>query len=198
MHIPEKHTRLLRRFTKTITLQKQDFWFDQEFNCHWWKCKAASCFPEQWEDILCGGHGVGIYTSVIDQALGEFPRAFIYLLFYNRGVSYNMNQTSAGKRFSYGVNICYYCYTFTLTARFFVVVVGQHQKPARLQIKKKSQSLQHAVLRVKMGIWVMGTGLLVDAVHNVARVFTTNLLMWVCIFSPKTWNISLCSTCDTM
>jgi len=34
----------------------------------------------------------------------------------------------------------------------------------------------------------MGTGLLVDAVHNVARAFTTDLLMWVCIYSPKTWN----------
>jgi len=37
--------------------------------------------PAASQRILCRGHGVGIYTSVIDQALGEFPRACIYLLF---------------------------------------------------------------------------------------------------------------------
>jgi len=43
--------------------------------------KGSTKLPAASQRILCRGHGVGIYTSVIDQALGEFPRACIYLLF---------------------------------------------------------------------------------------------------------------------
>lgn len=50
---------------------------------------------------------------------------------------------------------------------------------------RKCQNLQHALQCVKLGFWVMGTGLLIYAEHNVARAFTTNLWCGYIFFFPQ-------------
>lgn len=193
MRIPESMQGCWTLQQKTIILLIQTYeLITSLFNCFWWKFKRQYSASQSSARILCScqreeiglGHGVGIYTSVIVQPLRGIPSCMYLFAFMTE--AYNITWTKPQRANAFLLVSTSATVTPSHWQQVSILMVFVEGRLENIHQKAKKPTLTARSAKcVKMGIWVMGTGLLVDAVHNVAKAFTTNLWCGYAYFPPR-------------